>query len=114
VVYANYVLGARTSKYPDFLDIAIALTSRAPYGGMRLPENKVATVVVDASLLSTLAIPDDLLYAAMGYCIGHVSGSRRPTVIGADRETGVKHQDSLGFFFSRKRKRSDTALAKSK
>jgi predicted aconitase/predicted aconitase with swiveling domain len=82
VVYANSVLGARTMKYPDFLDIAIALTGRAPCGGMHLSENRVATVIVDASLLSTLAIPDDLLYAAMGYCIGRVSGSRIPAVTG--------------------------------
>jgi predicted aconitase len=82
VVYANSILGARTMKYPEFLDIAIALTGRAPYGGMHLPENRVATVVVDALLLSTLAIPDDLLYAAMWYCIGRVSGSRIPAVTG--------------------------------
>lgn len=82
VVYANSVLGARTMKYPDFLDIAIALTGRAPYGGLHLPENRVATLVIDASLLSTLAIPDDLLYAAMGYCIGRVSGSRIPAITG--------------------------------
>ena len=30
VVYANSVLGARTLKYPDYLDICIALTGRAP------------------------------------------------------------------------------------
>ena len=82
VVYANSVLGARTMKYPDFLDIAIALTGRAPYGGLHLPENRVATLVVDASLLPTLPVPDDLLYAAMGYCIGRVSGSRIPAITG--------------------------------
>jgi cis-L-3-hydroxyproline dehydratase len=30
VVFANSVLGARTQKYPDFLDVCIALTGRAP------------------------------------------------------------------------------------
>ena len=33
VVYANSVLGARTLKYPDYLDICIALTGRAPLIG---------------------------------------------------------------------------------
>ncbi len=36
VVYANSVLGARTLKYPDYLDICIALTGRAPLIGCHL------------------------------------------------------------------------------
>ena len=35
VVYANSVLGARTLKYPDYLDICIALTGRASGAGPR-------------------------------------------------------------------------------
>ena len=33
VVFANSVLGARTAKHPDFLDLCIALTGRAPHAG---------------------------------------------------------------------------------
>ena len=33
VIYANSVLGARTVKHPDFLDLFIALTGRAPLVG---------------------------------------------------------------------------------
>lgn len=40
VVYANSVLGARTLKYPDYLDICIALTGRAPMIGCHLPERR--------------------------------------------------------------------------
>ena len=33
VAYANSVLGARTNRYPDYLDICAAITGRAPYAG---------------------------------------------------------------------------------
>ncbi len=32
VIFANSVLGARTAKHPDFLDLCIALTGRAAFG----------------------------------------------------------------------------------
>src|SRR5690606_38038749 len=34
IVFANSVLGARTNRYGDFMDIACAITGRAPYYGL--------------------------------------------------------------------------------
>ena len=34
VIFANTVLGARTQKHPDYLDLFIAMTGRAPAVGM--------------------------------------------------------------------------------
>ncbi len=42
VIYANTVLGARTAKHPDFLDLCIALTGRAPLSGVYLDEHRKA------------------------------------------------------------------------
>ncbi|KAM0721111.1 hypothetical protein Q7P37_003397 [Cladosporium fusiforme] len=82
VVYANSVLGAKTMKYPDFLDIAIALTGRAPYGGLHLAENRVATLLISIVGVSELDLPSDLLYPAIGYGTGRLSGSRIPVIVG--------------------------------
>ena len=49
VVFCNSVLGARTNRYGDFLDIACAVSARAPDYGLHRPENRRATVVVDAT-----------------------------------------------------------------
>lgn len=84
VVYANSVLGAKTMKYPDFLDIAIALTGRAPYGGLHLAGNRTATLLVDASVASDIGLPPDVLHPVLGYCVGRLSGSRIPVVVGLD------------------------------
>src|SRR5690606_23328909 len=39
VVFCNSVLGARTNRYGDFLDIACAIAGRAPDYGLHRPEN---------------------------------------------------------------------------
>jgi len=46
------VLGARTLKYADYLDICAALVGRAPAAGAHLDEHRHATLVLDASALS--------------------------------------------------------------
>jgi predicted aconitase/predicted aconitase with swiveling domain len=81
VVYANSVLGARTMKYPDFLDICIALTGRAPHGGLHLKQNRLASIRVEIPNLQREDI-DDSLYPLLGYYVGGLSGSRIPVLTG--------------------------------
>ncbi|MFW6162502.1 MAG: aconitase X, partial [Planctomycetota bacterium] len=40
VVYANSVLGARTNRYGDFLDLCAAVTGRVPRCGLHLDEHR--------------------------------------------------------------------------
>lgn len=79
VVYANSVLGARTMKYPDYLDIAIALTGRAPKAGCHLPEERAPQVRVTVPPLGGV---DDSLWPLLGYLIGTVSPDAIPLVYG--------------------------------
>lgn len=82
VVYANSVLGARTLKYPDFLDICIALTGRAPLVGCHLPDQRHATVRIDLPPLQAL---DDSFYPLLGYHVGLLCGSDIPLVCGLEK-----------------------------
>ena len=79
VVYANSVLGARTMKYPDYLDIAIALTGRAPKAGCHLPEQRAPQMKVTVPPLENV---DDSLWPLIGYLIGTVSPDAIPLVEG--------------------------------
>jgi predicted aconitase len=81
VVYANSVLGARTMKYPDFLDICIALTGRAPQGGLHLESNRLASISVELPVLQEDDI-DDSFYPLLGYHVGGLAGSRIPVITG--------------------------------
>jgi predicted aconitase/predicted aconitase with swiveling domain len=79
VVYANSVLGARTLKYPDFLDICIALSGRAPRVGCHLDAERQGRLLISVERPSGA---DDSFYPLLGYAIGAVCGSRIPWIDG--------------------------------
>jgi predicted aconitase/predicted aconitase with swiveling domain len=81
VVYANSVLGARTQKYPDFLDICIALCGRASSSGCHLDGPRKARLIVDVPLLEDV---DDSFYPLLGYHIGSLTGRRVPLIRGLE------------------------------
>ncbi|WLH65621.1 aconitase family protein [Pseudomonas sp. FP2300] len=81
VVYANSVLGARTQKYPDFLDICIALCGRAPLTGCHLDDRRKAGLIIDVPALGNV---DDSFYPLLGYHIGALAGRRIPLIRGLE------------------------------
>lgn len=81
VVYANSVIGARTMKYPDFLDICIALTGRAPRAGCHLDAGRRATLALDVALPAAV---DDAFWPLLGHCCGALCGSEIPLIRGLE------------------------------
>jgi len=106
------VLGARTQKCADYLDICAAITGRVPLSGAYLDEHRAATVVIDASALvqhdatsllrdrvdaeSQLIIDEemgtgivqecgDAFWPALGYLCGLVSEARVPVIVGLEK-----------------------------
>ncbi|KAF6831632.1 hypothetical protein CPLU01_06671 [Colletotrichum plurivorum] len=82
VVYANSVLGAKTMKYPDYLDIAIALTGRAPKAGAHIDRNRLATMQIKIPRLKNDI--DDSFYPVLGYVIGTLAVTEIPVVSGLE------------------------------
>jgi predicted aconitase/predicted aconitase with swiveling domain len=81
VIYANTVLGARTAKHPDFLDLCIAMTGRAPLAGVYLDEPRQARRVIDVDLPKDF---DDAFWPLIGWLAGKVSPDRIPVLRGLD------------------------------
>jgi predicted aconitase len=82
VAFANSVIGARTNRYGDYLDICCALTGRAPAAGLHLAESRLATVVVELnSIPPELALRDDF-YPVLGYLLGSIVSEEIPVVTG--------------------------------
>ncbi|MQW88894.1 aconitase X [Sinorhizobium saheli] len=79
VIFANSVLGARTAKHPDFLDLCIALTGRAPLSGVYLDENRRARRIIDVELPVGV---DDAFWPLIGYLAGRAAPDRIPLVRG--------------------------------
>src|SRR6478736_7256226 len=75
VAFCNSVLGARTNRYGDFLDIACAISGRAPDYGLHRPENRVATLLIDVGGLSRELRRADVFYPVLGTILGRAAGS---------------------------------------
>ncbi|MFD1881256.1 aconitase X [Paracoccus pacificus] len=79
VIYANTVLGARTPKHPDYLDLCIAVTGRAPLAGVYLDAERRAARVLDFDIP---AGADDAVWPLIGYLAGLKSPDRIPLLRG--------------------------------
>lgn len=84
VVFANSVLGARTIKGPDFLDVCVALTGRTLNTGCHIDENRKARVQVHAE---SLCDADDTLFPLLGYVVGDIAADQVPIITGLEKET---------------------------
>ena len=90
VIFANSVLGARTAKHPDYLDLFIAMTGRAPETGVYLPENRRAGIVLDVECPEG---HDDALWPLLGWVAGSLSPDRVPLLTGL--EAAAPNRDDL-------------------
>lgn len=96
IVFANSVLGARTDRYGDFLDIASAITGKAPLAGLHLDENRNGEVVFDCSQISKSLLELDLTYPVLGYLAGKISGTANPVFIGIPKDVSEDRLKALG------------------
>lgn len=81
VIFANSVIGARTVKHPDYLDLFIAMTGRAPNTGVYLAENRVPEHVIHVVLPET---HDDALWPMLGWLAGVQSPNGIPVLTGLE------------------------------
>ncbi|TIU94546.1 MAG: DUF521 domain-containing protein, partial [Mesorhizobium sp.] len=82
VVFCNSVLGARTNRYGDFLDIACAITGRAPDYGLHRAENRRARLVFDVSGLSPSFLASEIAWPVLGSLYGREVGDTIGVVAG--------------------------------
>ena len=95
IVFANSVLGARTSRYGDFLDLSAAITGRAPYAGLHVTENRAAQIVFEAPQLTAIR-GRDIYFAALGLLVGRVAGNLVPAIVGLPQDSSEDELKALG------------------
>ena len=95
VVFCNSVLGARTNRYGDFLDIACAITGFAPLYGLHLPENRRASFVFDVAALPAEAFSEETFWPILGSLYGRKAGTSVGVVKGVPAHPG---EDALKAF----------------
>ena len=80
IAYANSVIGARTNRHGDFLDVCAAITGRVPRSGLHLPENRVGELLVRVP--DDVEDPDPSFFTTLGYLVGKHAGSEVPVIEG--------------------------------
>ncbi len=96
IVFANSVLGARTNRYGDFIDICMAITGRAPAVGLHLSENRRGQILFQLTDLPDRLLREDVLFPVLGYFLGTHSANKIPVINGLPPETTEDQLKALG------------------
>jgi predicted aconitase len=95
IVFANSVLGARTSRYGDFLDLGAAITGRAPYADLHMKENRAARIVFEVADFAQRP-GRDVYFAALGLLLGKEAGATVAALAGLPADTTEDELKALG------------------
>ena len=82
VIYANSILGAKTQKHPDYFDLFVAMTGRAPKAGVYLSEERMPKYEISIDLPSKF---DDSIWPMVGWLTGKFSPNKIPLVTGLEK-----------------------------
>lgn len=80
IVFANSVLGARTAKYPDLMDICAAITGRVPAASLHLTEKRAGQLVLDLADVPEEMQLDPTFYPVMGGLMGKLTDNFVPVL----------------------------------
>ena len=96
IVFANSVIGARTNRYGDFIDLCCAITGRVPNYGLHITENRRARVLVEIPDLPAEWDDPGYLCVAVGHAIGRLCGERVPAIVGLPASVQEDDLKALG------------------
>jgi predicted aconitase len=97
IAFVNSVLGARTDRYGDFIDIAAGIAGRVPYSGLHLAENRTAGLVLDFTGVPAALLDEDAAWPAIGALLGELAATRVAALTGlpGDLTDGGATEDRL-------------------
>ena len=82
ISFANSVIGARTERYPDLLDICCAITGRVPATGLHLAENRGGHICLRLTGVPAELQQDDQFFAVLGHLVGKLADENIPVIDG--------------------------------
>jgi predicted aconitase len=95
IAFANSVIGARTERYPDLLDICCAITGRVPAVGLHLTENRAGQMLLRLVDVPLTMQQDDQFFAVLGHLVGKLAEEAIPVI---DRVEVSPPEDQLKAF----------------
>jgi predicted aconitase len=82
IAFANSVIGARTERYPDLLDVCCAITGRVPAVGLHLTGNRAGELLLRLERVPQALQEDDQFFAVLGHLVGKLAGDSIPVIDG--------------------------------
>ena len=82
ICYANSVLGARTNRYADFIDICAAIAGRVPKCGLHLEENRKGQILLRLIDIDPAIMHSNAFYAILGHLLGSLAEDKIPVIEG--------------------------------
>ena len=86
IAFANSVIGARTERYPDLLDVCCAITGRVPAVGLHLTENRAGELLLRLERVPRALQEDDQFFAVLGHLVGKLAGDSIPVIDGVSAQ----------------------------
>jgi predicted aconitase len=81
IVFGNSMIGLRTNRYGDLIDVCAAITGRVPLSGLHIAENRAARAVFTVAP-DALTVDPELLPALLGVLLGRRTGTLIPVIDG--------------------------------
>jgi cis-L-3-hydroxyproline dehydratase len=91
IAFANSVIGARTERYPDLLDICCAITGRVPAVGLHLTEHRGGQMLLRLVDVPVALQADDQFFAVLGHLVGKIAEDRIPVIDGIAVQPAEDH-----------------------
>jgi len=95
IAFANSIIGARTNRYADLMDVCASLVGKVPRFGLHLPENRRAEVLIRLIGVTHEMFKDQAIYPLLGLLVGEMAGDRVVAIEGIPQNAGI---DSLKGF----------------
>lgn len=80
VGYVNSVVGARTERLPDLVDVCCAVAGRVPEYGLYLDENRKGGMLFRLEGFDETWFQDSVDYSVLGYYIGEIVVNKVPVI----------------------------------
>ncbi len=96
IAYANSVLGARTNRYGDFVDLAAAVVGKVPMSGLHTDDGRVGEILFDVTSVPPQLAVSDAFFPVLGFLVGKEAGRAIPVIEGLPADTTDDQLRALG------------------
>jgi predicted aconitase len=82
IAFANSIIGARTNRYADLVDICASIVGKVPEFGLHLDKNRRAEQIIRLEGFTGEMFRDEKLYPLLGYVFGSLAGDQVTALTG--------------------------------